>query len=197
MSHDAAAVKHEEEFTKTTLGFWVYLMTDCVLFACLFATYAVLRNGTAGGPTGASIFDLNFILVETILLLTSSLTTGLALVALKSKQKKLLWASLGLTFVLGASFLAMELYEFGQLLHEGYGPQASAFLTAYFTLVGTHGFHIAIGLLWLLVMVYFLYKRGVTKGFEKRLTMFALFWHFLDVIWIFIFTLVYLLGALS
>lgn len=197
MSHDAATVKHQEEFNKTTLGFWVYLMTDCVLFACLFATYAVLRNGTAGGPSGAAIFDLNFILVETLLLLTSSLTTGLALVALKSKQKKLLWTSLGLTFVLGAGFLAMELYEFGELLHEGYGPQASAFLSAYFTLVGTHGFHIAIGLIWLLVMVYYLYKRGVTKGFEKRLTLFALFWHFLDVIWIFIFTLVYLMGALS
>ncbi len=197
MSHAEAALRHQAEFAKTTLGFWVYLMTDCVLFACLFATYAVLRGGTAGGPTGAQLFDLNFILIETLLLLASSLTTGIALVGLAAKQTKLIWASLGLTFLLGAGFLGMELYEFGVLLAEGHGPQASAFLTAYFTLVGTHGFHIAVGLLWLLVLVYFLYKRGVTSSFEKRLTMFALFWHFLDIIWIFIFTLVYLMGALS
>lgn len=197
MSRAEEILKHQSEFAKTTLGFWIYLMTDCVLFASLFATYAVLRDGTAGGPSGADLFDLNFILVETVLLLASSLTTGLALVGLQAKRKRLILAGLGLTFIFGASFLGLELFEFASLIEDGHGPQASAFLTAYFTLVGTHGLHIAIGLLWLVTLVVYLLRGGLTNSFHKRLTLFALFWHFLDIIWIFIFTLVYLMGAIS
>lgn len=197
MSRAEAMIRHQHEFSKTTLGFWIYLMTDCVLFASLFATYAVLRGGTAGGPGASELFDLNFVLIETVLLLTSSLATGFALIGLHAKRKRLIAGALAATFILGAAFLGMELYEFGVMIADGHGPQTSAFLTAYFTLVGTHGLHIAIGLLWILVLAVLLYKKGLTNGFQKRLTLFALFWHFLDIIWIFIFTLVYLLGAIS
>lgn len=189
-----AAKQHREEFNKTTLGFWIYLMTDCVLFASLFATFAVLRGGTAGGPAGSDIFDLDFVLYETLLLLVSSLTSGFALLALKLKNAKMVVFMLLSTFVLGAAFLGLELYEFTKLAGEGSGWTVSAFLSAYFTLVGTHGLHIAIGLLWILVLLVAFMKKGVTNTFQKRLTMFSLFWHFLDVIWIFIFTIVYLLG---
>jgi cytochrome o ubiquinol oxidase subunit 3 len=191
------ALKLKNEFDKTTLGFWIYLMTDCVLFASLFATYAVLRNNTAGGPGGAEIFELDFILVETFILLASSLTSGLALLAYREKSRKMVGIMLGCTFALGATFLFMELYEFAGLIGEGLGPQGSAFLTAYFTLVGTHGVHIFIGLLWIAILAYFLYRKGLTPEYGKRLTMFSMFWHFLDIIWIFIFTLVYLVGSLA
>ena len=194
---DVAVLRHREEFSKTTLGFWVYLMTDCVLFASLFATYAVLRGGTAGGPSGADLFDLNFVFIETMLLLLSSLTSGLALIGLRTKSRGMVITMLGITFLLGAAFLGMELYEFGQLVADGHSWQASAFLSAYFTLVGTHGLHIAIGLLWILVLGWTLVTKGLSNTFAKRLTMFSLFWHFLDIIWIFIFTLVYLIGAVS
>lgn len=189
--------QHREEFNKTTLGFWIYLMTDCVLFASLFATFAVLRGGTADGPTAAEIFDLDFVLYETLLLLVSSLTAGFAMLALRLKSLKLVLFMLASTFLLGAGFLGLELYEFHKLVGEDYGWQASAFLSSYFTLVGTHGLHIAIGLLWLLVLMVTLWRRGITNALQKRLTMFSLFWHFLDVIWIFIFTIVYLLGVMS
>jgi cytochrome o ubiquinol oxidase subunit 3 len=192
-----AALRHREEFTKTTLGFWVYLMTDCVLFASLFATYAVLRGGTAGGPSGAELFELDFVFIETVLLLVSSLTSGLALLGIRTGNRRFIFTMLGLTFALGAGFLGMELFEFSKLVAEGNSWQTSAFLSSYFTLVGTHGLHIAIGLLWLLVLARSLWTRGITNTFHKRLTMFSLFWHFLDIIWIFIFTLVYLLGAVS
>lgn len=189
-----------EELTMTTsksyIGFWMYLMTDCILFAGLFATYAVLRNGTAGGPTGYDLFDLKFVLIETLLLLISSFTCGLAIVAAKANLKKYALIGLGVTFALGAGFLAMELSEFAKLAQEGAGWDRSGFLSAFFTLVGTHGLHITVGLLWLAVLIGFIVKRGFTPMVIKRLTLFSLFWHFLDVIWIFIFTIVYLFGAL-
>ena len=190
-----AAVRHQQEFTKTTLGFWIYLMTDCVLFGSLFATYAVLRHGTAGGPGAGELFDLNFVLIETLLLLTSSLTSGLALVAVRSRNVQLIASMLMLTFALGTGFLVMELSEFHKLAIEGHGWQASAFLTSFFTLVGTHGLHITIGLLWIVALLISISSRGVTNSLHKRLALFSLFWHFLDIIWIFIFTLVYLLGV--
>lgn len=190
------ALKQQKEFDKTTLGFWLYLMTDCVLFASLFATFAVLRGGTAGGPGGAELFDLNFVLIETLILLTSSLTSGLVLVGLREKSKSLVWLMLVSTFALGATFLFMELYEFGELIRDGYGPQASAFLSSYFTLVGVHGAHILVGLVWICVLGVLLYKRGLSYGYAKRLTMFSMFWHFLDIVWIFIFTIVYLAGVI-
>lgn len=182
---------------KKTLGFWIYLMTDCVLFASLFATFAVLRSATAGGPSGAELFDLPFVLVETMILLASSFTIGLALLGIARGYKKqgLVW--LGATFVLGLVFLSMEVYEFQLLIAEGAGPQRSAFLSAYFTLVATHGLHIAVGLLWMIIVVVRLVKFNFRKTDINRLALLGLFWHFLDIIWIFIFTFVYLIGGLA
>lgn len=181
---------------KTILGFWIYLMTDCVLFASLFATFIILRNNTFGGPGGQELFELPFILTETLLLLTSSLTCGLGILAAfkKDRFQTLVW--FGVTFLLGASFLAMEMYEFYHLILDGNSWQRSGFLTAFFTLVGTHGLHIFIGLLWIGVMFVHVVKKGLTRHTTRKLLLLSLFWHFLDVIWIFIFTIVYLMGVI-
>lgn len=183
--------------SKQYIGFWIYLMTDCVLFAALFATYAVLRGATYDGPSATEIFDPGFVLIETLLLLTSSLTCGLALVFARAGMAKLAVTGLVATFLLGAGFLAMEFSEFSLLVSEGYGWDRSAFLSAFFTLVGTHGLHITVGLLWLAVMLVYIWRQGFTEIVKKRLMLFSLFWHFLDVIWIFIFTIVYLFGVLG
>jgi cytochrome o ubiquinol oxidase subunit 3 len=167
-------------------------MTDCVLFATLFATYAVMRTATDGGPGAAELFDMPYVLVETLLLLTSSFTAGLAMLALRARNKELLLQLLFITFVLGASFVAMEVYEFHALAAEGHSWQRSGFLSSYFTLVATHGLHICVGLLWLGVLAVQVLKRGLSGDIVKRLTLFSLFWHFLDVVWIFIFSVVYL-----
>jgi len=181
--------------SKTTLGFWIYLMTDCVLFATLFAAYVVLRDSTFGGPSARELFDMPFVLTETLLLLASSFTCGLAMLAIRQANRTQVLGWLVATFVLGATFLAMELSEFAHLVNEGNGWQRSGFLTAFFTLVGTHGLHIATGLLWMGVLGVQLARRGFTAGVVRRLTLFSLFWHFLDVVWIFIFTIVYLMGV--
>lgn len=186
----------EEIRERKTLGFWVYLMTDCVLFATLFAVFAVLRSATAGGPSGADIFELDFILIETMLLLTSSFTVGLAVLATKLKLKKQAIFWLVITFLLGAGFLAMELYEFAHLIAAGEGWTRSAFLSSFFVLVGTHGLHIAIGLLWLIVMIVRLWRFNFRRTDLGRLSLFSIYWHFLDIIWIFIFTIVYLMGVI-
>lgn len=179
------------------LGFWIYLMTDCVLFAALFATFAVLRNATAGGPGGAELFDMPFVLVETMLLLASSFTIGMALLgaARGFKKQTLVW--LFATFILGIAFLTMEISEFQLLIAEGHGPAQSAFLSAYFVLVGTHGLHIAIGLLWMIVLIVRLIQFKFKKTDVNRLALLGLFWHFLDIVWIFIFTFVYLIGGMA
>lgn len=184
-------------FSRKTLGFWVYLMTDCVLFATLFATFAVLRTATAGGPAGSDIFDLDFVLIETMILLTSSFTVGLAMLAAERgyRYQSLIW--LVVTFALGATFLGMELWEFNHLIAEGHGWQQSAFLSSYFVLVGTHGIHIAIGLLWMAVMILRLIQRNFKETDVRRLSLLSLFWHFLDIIWIFIFSFVYLIGGMA
>lgn len=192
MSHTG---HHPVDSSKTTFGFWVYLMTDCVLFATLFATYAVLHKNTFGGPSGQDLFSLPFVLVETLLLLTSSFTAGLALLAAQNRNTHMVIACLGMTFFLGMTFLGMEISEFTKLVHEGNGWQRSGFLSAFFTLVGTHGLHISVGLLWLGVIVAQIFRKGLTPHTLRRLTLFGLFWHFLDIIWIFIFTFVYLMGA--
>ena len=181
---------------KTSFGFWLYLMTDLVLFATLFATYAVLKNNTFGGPSSNDLFDMPFVLVETLLLLTSSFTAGLAMLAVykRAKTQALVWFAI--TFALGASFLGMELYEFHHLVSEGHSWRESGFLSAFFTLVATHGLHILIGLLWLSVMFIHIIRRGFTSGTVRRLSLFSMFWHFLDIVWIFIFTIVYLMGVI-
>jgi len=192
MSHIEKASTRDH---KTIVGFWVYLMTDCLLFASLFATYAVLRNSTAAGPTGSDIFQMPLVLAETLILLTSSFTCGLALLALRQKRVRQVIAWLGVTYVLGVAFLTIELTEFMTLASEGHSWQQSAFLSAFFTLVGTHGAHIFVGLIWLFVMVCVLVRRGITAKLSRQLALFGLFWHFLDLVWIFIFTIVYLLGV--
>lgn len=190
---------HEEVavYQRKSLGFWIYLMTDCILFATLFATFAVLRSATAGGPAGSDIFDLNFVLIETMILLTSSFTAGLAVLGAERGYKKQTIVWLIVTFLLGATFLAMELWEFNHLIGEGSGWQQSAFLSSYFVLVGTHGLHIAVGLLWMAVVVVRLLRRNFKETDIRRLSLLGLFWHFLDVIWIFIFSFVYLIGGMA
>lgn len=188
MTHAHIETLHE----RNVFGFWIYLMTDCILFATLFATYAVLHTATFGGPKADQIFDLPLVLAETLCLLTSSFTGGLAMVSAKEGKRKQFLALLGITFLLGVSFLIIELSEFTKLVQEGNSWQRSAFLSSYFTLVGTHGAHITCGLLWLLVIAFQVFFRGFTSHTIRRATCFTLFWHFLDVVWIFIFTLVYL-----
>lgn len=182
---------------RKTLGFWIYLMTDLVLFASLFATFAVLRTQTFGGPGGPQLFDMPFVLLETMILLSSSFTVGLAILGSARGYKKQMIFWLIITFVLGAAFLSLELSEFSHLVGEGNGWQRSAFLSSYFTLVGTHGLHIAIGLLWLFVMIFRLVRFKFKKTDLNRLALFGLFWHFLDVVWIFIFSIVYLNGGMA
>lgn len=191
-AHEELAVHNRKSF-----GFWVYLMTDCVVFATLFATFAVLRSATAGGPSGADLFDLPFVLIETMLLLTSSFTVGLAVLGAERGYKKQTITWLVVTFLLGAAFLAMELWEFNHLIAEGAGWQTSAFLSSYFVLVGTHGLHIAIGLIWMAVVIFRLLQRDFKHTDIRRLSLLGLFWHFLDVIWIFIFSFVYLIGGMA
>jgi len=187
----------ETNTAKTTLGFWLYLMTDCVLFATLFATYAVLRNNTAGGPGGNELFSAPYVLTETIILLVSSFTCGLAVLAARQKQKQQVLFWFGVTFLLGLAFLALELHEFRNLVIEGNSWRRSGFLSAFFTLVGTHGLHITMGLVWIAVMLTKIGRQGFKANTVKRLTMLSMFWHFLDLIWIFIFTFVYMMGAIQ
>ncbi len=176
-------------------GFWIYLMTDLVIFGVLFATYVILRDNTFGGPSASILFSLPTALVETLILLTSSFTCGLAILAAHSGKVNQTIAWLTATFLLGSSFLSLEITEFSKFIAAGAGPQRSAFLSAFFTLVGTHGIHIAVGLLWILVAMAQIKVRGLTPGITSKLDRFALFWHFLDIVWIFIFTVVYLMGV--
>jgi cytochrome o ubiquinol oxidase subunit 3 len=187
--------EHHDEAPKVTLGFWIYLMTDCILFASVFATFAVLRNSTAGGPTGKEIFELPYVAVETALLLISSLTYGLAMIAMEANKLKSVFTWLILTGLCGLGFLGMEVNEFAKLIHEGAGPDRSAFLSAFFTLVGTHGLHVTCGMIWLVTMLVHLKRRGLSAANRIRLMELSLFWHFLDIIWIGVFTVVYLMGV--
>jgi len=184
-----------ESDDRAVFGFWIYIMTDCVLFASLFAVYAVLHNNTFGGPAGKQLFSLPYALGETFILLTSSFTCGLAVLAAQRRNKNQVLFWFGLTFLLGLSFLGMEIHEFRDLVLSGNSWRRSGFLSAFFTLVGTHGLHITIGLLWMGVVMMQIVKRGLSRGNIRRLTLLSLFWHFLDIVWIFIFSIVYLLGA--
>ncbi len=184
-----------EKYEKAEFGFWLYLMTDIILFASLFASYMILRNNIAGGESGAELLDPKFALAETVILLLSSFTCGLAVLLLRFKYKAAGLAMLVATLVLGLSFITLELYEFTHLVGEGQSWQTSAFLSGFFVLVGTHGFHILIGLIWGGAMAGYIAKKDVTSNSLRKMTLFSLFWHFLDLVWIFIFTIVYL-GAL-
>ncbi len=190
-------IKEFEEKQKIAVfGFWVYLMTDLLMFAVLFACFAVLRGRTYGGPLESELISLPFVLIETLFLLTSSFTVGLAMVYAKAKDLKSVIISLIITFVLGAGFLLMELYEFNKLISEGHTWQSSASLSSFFALVGLHGIHIGAGLVWLFIIILYIKKRGLIPLSIRKLTLFSLFWHFLDIVWIFIFTIVYLMGVI-
>jgi cytochrome o ubiquinol oxidase subunit 3 len=180
----------------TMLGFWMYLMSDCLLFAMLFAAYGVLGRNYAAGPSGADLFDLKLVAVNTAFLLFSSITYGFAMLAMYSKKlgKTLFW--LAITGIFGLAFLSLEIYEFIHLIHEGAGPQRSAFLTSFFALVGTHGLHVTFGTIWLVTLMFQLKKRGLIPENKRRMNCLSLFWHFLDVVWIGVFTFVYLMGVL-
>jgi cytochrome o ubiquinol oxidase subunit 3 len=180
---------------KALFGFWVYIMTDCVLFASLFATFAVLRANTFGGPSGQQLFKPSYVLLETLALLTSSFTCGLAILAARSRNRRHVLMCLGLTFLLGLLFLGLEVNEFHNLVVAGNSWRRSGFLSAFFTLVGTHGLHITVGLTWMAVMMARIWRGGLSTHNVRRLTLLSMFWHFLDIIWIFIFTIVYMMGV--
>ena len=187
---------HHDTGGNTVFGFWIYLMTDCLLFASVFATYAVLFMNTAGGVSGRDIFELDYVLIETAALLCSSITYGFAMIAAHKQNKRatLLW--LLVTFAFGAVFIGMEINEFHHLIAEGNGPSRSAFLSSFFALVGMHGLHVTAGLIWMAVMMLEVVKRGLGNRTITRLSCLSLFWHFLDIIWVCVFTVVYLMGVL-
>ncbi|MEX3934109.1 cytochrome o ubiquinol oxidase subunit III [Paraburkholderia phymatum] len=181
-----------DDGTRTTLGFWIYLMSDCLIFATLFATFGVLANATAGGPSGRQLFELRYVLGETLLLLASSFTFGMGMLSAHANQRGKVIRWLAVTFVLGAAFICMEVYEFAKLVSDGAGPSTSAFLSSYFVLVGTHGLHVTSGLLWIVVMMHQISRFGLTPVTRRRIACLSLFWHFLDLVWICVFSLVYL-----
>ena len=177
-------------------GFWLYLMSDAIIFSLLFATYVVMASGTVGGPTGQTLFSLPRAFGETMLLLFSSITFGFATLAMKSDKRAAVLSWLVVTFVLGLGFVAMEIHEFYGMVQIGAGPDRSGFLSAFFTLVGAHGLHVTLGLIWILIMASQVIIKGLTAPVTSRLFRLGLFWHFLDIVWVGIFSVVYLPGTL-
>jgi cytochrome o ubiquinol oxidase subunit 3 len=180
----------------TLLGFWLYLMSDCLIFAVLFATFGVLGRNYAAGPSGADLFDLRLVALNTSLLLLSSITYGFAMLEMERDRAGATLAWLAITGLFGATFVGIELYEFAHLIHEGATPQRSAFLSSFFTLVGTHGLHVTFGIAWLITLMVQVRQRGLIAENQRRLMCLSMFWHFLDVVWIGVFTFVYLMGAM-
>lgn len=180
----------------TMLGFWIYLMSDCLIFAILFACYAVLGGSLAAGPGPRDLFDLPLVALNTAMLLFSSITYGMAMISMQARRLKATQSWLAVTGLFGVAFLAIEIYEFAHLIHIGATPQRSAFLSAFFTLVGTHGLHVTFGLVWLVTLIVQLRLHGLNPANQRRVACLGLFWHFLDVIWIGVFTFVYLMGML-
>jgi cytochrome o ubiquinol oxidase subunit III len=180
----------------TLLGFWLYLMSDCLIFACLFAAYGVLGRDYAGGPSAAQVLELPVVAMNTTLLLLSSITYGFAVLEMKQNRRGPMVAWLIVTGLLGAGFIALELTEFAHLISIGAGPQRSAFLSSFFALVGTHGLHVTCGLIWLVVLLVQVGKKGLIPANKRRLMCLSMFWHFLDVVWVGVFSFVYLMGVL-
>ncbi|MGY9048587.1 hypothetical protein P775_17760 [Puniceibacterium antarcticum] len=187
---------HHPEGASTMLGFWVYLMSDCLIFAVLFAVYAVLGHSFAGGPGPKELFDLELVALNTAMLLFSSITYGFAMLEMARDRVKPMLIWLVITGLFGAAFLTIELTEFSHMIAEGATPQSSAFLSAFFTLVGTHGLHVTFGSIWLITLILQVLRFGLTSFNKRRLMCLSLFWHFLDVIWIGVFTFVYLMGMI-
>ncbi|EQD33052.1 cytochrome O ubiquinol oxidase subunit III, partial [mine drainage metagenome] len=192
---DSEVEPHHDVAATIQLGFWLYLMSDCLLFSGLFATYAVLHGHTAGGPTPSQLFDLPYTLTETMFLLCSSFTCGLATLAMNADKKNATLGWLAVTFVLGLGFVLMEVHEFAGMVAIGATAERSAFLSCFFTLVGTHGLHVTCGLIFMAVMMAAVAKKGLTPTNRSRLNCMMLFWHFLDIIWVGVFSLVYLSGV--
>jgi cytochrome o ubiquinol oxidase subunit 3 len=189
--------EHDHEAGGSTmLGFWIYLMSDCLIFAMLFAAYALFGTSYAGGPKPSELFELPLVAVNTTMLLLSSITYGFAMIAMQEKKKSAVLAWLAITGLFGAAFVGIELSEFAHLIGEGATPQRSAFLSSFFTLVSTHGLHVSFGILWLITLMVQVGRFGLTAANQRRLLCLSLFWHFLDVIWIGVFTFVYLMGVL-
>lgn len=192
-------VKDEHDHAEggsTMLGFWIYLMSDCLIFAMLFATYGVLGGNYAAGPAPKDLFDLKLVALNTTMLLLSSITYGFAMLTMEKSRIGPTQAWLAITGLFGLAFLGIELTEFAHMIHEGATPQRSAFLSSFFTLVGTHGLHVTFGLVWLVTLMVQTARFGLTEANRRRLMCLSMFWHFLDVVWIGVFTFVYLLGML-
>jgi cytochrome o ubiquinol oxidase subunit 3 len=193
-----AAVQHEGPAPKrivTGYGFWIFLLSDMVMFSCFFAAYAVLLGQTAGGPGGAELFNLRNVAIETMCLLLSSFACGMASIAMEERNYFWFQVAMAVTFILGLAFLIIEFREFADLVALGAGPSRSAFLSAFFTLVGCHGLHVSAGTLWLLTMMAQVFAKGFRADIQRRFLCFALFWHALDIIWVAVFSVVYLLGS--
>ncbi|WP_282937032.1 cytochrome o ubiquinol oxidase subunit III [Paenibacillus sp. RC67] len=195
--HDHHEHGHHDQESLKTFGFWIFLITDCILFGTLFATYIVLHGNTNGGPSAKELFEMPGIIAETFILLTSSFTSGLAVLAMHKGNKNQLIGWLAVTALLGASFVALEVTEFLNMInHEGATIATSGFLSAFFTLVGTHGLHVSLGLCWMIGLMFQLKKHGITPVTKRKVDVISLYWHFLDVVWIFVFTVVYLMGVM-
>ena len=182
---------HHHE-TGTMLGFWVYLMSDCLIFGVLFAVYAVVGQNYAAGPSPADLFEIDMILVSTFMLLFSSITYGFAVINMQQRNTPMFYLWMLVTLAFGLAFLVLEIKEFAHLIHLGATPSASAFLSAFFTLVGTHGLHVTAGAIWLVVLLVQVGLHGLTPENQRRVMCLSLFWHFLDLIWIGVFSFVYL-----
>lgn len=193
---DFYCLKESHPHNGTLLGFWIYLMSDCFIFACLFACYAVLGTSYAGGPTASEVFDLPGLAVSTALLLVSSVTFGFAMLEMGRRKQTVMLAWLAVSGLLALGFIGLEIHEFQLMIAEGAGPGRSAFLSSFFALVGTHGLHVSAGILWLLVLMVQLVRYGINDANVRRLQCLSMFWHFLDLVWIGVFSYVYLVGVL-
>ena len=190
-----ASSEHVSKRIIVGYGFWIFLLSDIIMFSAFFATYAVLAGNTAGGPGGAQLFNLNNVAIETACLLFSSFTCGLASIGARRQSGFWFYGGMTATFVFGLGFLGLELHEFYSMVQSGAGPTRSAFLSAFFTLVGCHGLHVTAGLLWLLTMMAQVFAKGYRADILRRVLCFSLFWHALDIIWVGVFTVVYLMGS--
>ena len=193
--HEEHDQHHEDPASKTLFGFWIYIMTDAILFATLFATYAVLHHNTYGGPGIGQVACLPHVFIQTLVFLVSSVTYGLSFAAFHSARKKQFMLWLGITFLLGLGFLGMQMHEFANILHSGYSWQSSAFLSTYFTLMGIFSIHVVMALVWILILALQTSMQGLSLAMKTRFTCLGFFWNFLNLMWIVTFTIVYLMGA--